>query len=260
MARRLRDLINDEYGMRALLTRTGDRFLTLRSRVAFARRHRADLFVSIHADAAPTPRARGASVYRLSRKGASTEAARLLAQRENAADQIGDASLQNREEPVAFILIDMSQKAAMSRSADLAAVLLRSFGEIAKNQRIEAAGFAVLKSPDTPSVLVELGYLTNPKEEARLNEKRYQQRLASRLAAGIRRYFLDYATPDLLHARMAVVEYEVRRGDTLSEIALKFKTSVADVKKFSGIKSDRIRVGQKLKVPLRKAPTDKPSR
>lgn len=260
VARRLRDLINAEYGMRALLTRTGDRFVALRSRVAFARRHRADLFVSIHADAAPTPRARGASVYRLSDKGASTEAARLLAQRENAADQIGGASLQNRDEPVAFILIDMAQKAAMSRSADLGAVLLRGFGGIAKNRRLEAAGFAVLKSPDTPSVLVELGYLTNPKEEGRLNDKRYQQRLASRLAAGIRNYFLDYATPDLLLARVAVIEYKVRGGDTLSEIALKFKSSVAEVKKFSKITSDRIRVGQMLKVPVRKAPTGKKPR
>ena len=260
VARHLRDLINAEYGMRALLTRTGDRFIKLRSRVAFAHRHRADLFVSIHADAAPTPRARGASVYRLSHKGASTEAARLLAQRENAADLMGGVALQDKDETVASILIDLSQNAAMDRSAKLAEALLRGFGKIAKNQRIEAAGFAVLKSPDTPSVLVELGYLTNPQEERRLNDKRYRQRLASRLAAGIRGYFLDYATPDLLLARMSVIEYKVRGGDTLSEIALKYKTSVADIKKFSKIASDRIRVGQKLKVPVRKAPAPKTRR
>lgn len=260
VSRRLRDLISREYGMRALLTRDGDRFVSLRKRVAFAHRHRADLFVSVHADAAPTPRARGASVYRLSHKGASTEAARLLAQRENAADLMGGVALQDKDETLASILIDLSQTAAMERSAKLASALLQGFGEIAKNRRIEAAGFAVLKSPDTPSVLVELGYLTNPKEETRLNDQRYQRRLASKLATGIRRYFAEHATPDLLLARTSVVEYKVRSGDTLSEIALKFKTSVAEIKRFSGIKSDRIRVGQKLRVPVRKAPAGKKPR
>ena len=257
VSRRLRDLINREYGMRALLTRAGDRFMSLRDRVAFAQRHRADLFVSIHADAAPTPHARGASVYRLSHKGASTEAARLLARRENAADQVGGVALQDKDETLASILIDLSQNAAMDRSAKLAEALLRGFGAIAKNQRIESAGFAVLKSPDTPSVLIELGYLTNPREEARLNDARYQRRLASKLAAGIRRYFAHNATPDLLLARIAVTEYKVRSGDTLSGIALKFKTSVVDIKKFSKITSDRIQVGQKLRVPIRKASVDK---
>ena len=256
VSRRLRDLINREYGMRALLTRDGDRFLSLRARLAFVQSNRADLFISIHADAAPTPLARGASVYLLSDKGASTEAARLLAQRENAADLIG-GTLQGKSEPVASIVIDLSQTAARDRSDKLARALLRGFGEIAKKQRTEAAGFAVLKSPDTPSVLVELGYLTNPKEETRLNDKRYQRRLASKLAAGIRRYFADHATPELLLSKVAVMEYKVRSGDTLSEIALKFKTNVADIKKFSGITSDRIRVGQKLKVPTRKTPTHK---
>lgn len=252
VSKRLAALINREYGMTARLTRANDRFLSLRERVEFSRRHRADLFISIHADAAPNKKVQGASVYVLSEKGASTEAARLLARRENAADQVGGVGLQDKNETLASILIDLSQTAAMDRSAQLAAVLLRAFSGVTRSRRVEAAGFAVLKSPDTPSVLVELGYLSNRSEEAKLNQARHQRRLAASLLAGIRRYFAEHAAPGLLLARVKVRDYTVARGDTLSGIALKFRADVEEIKRFSGLSSDRIRIGQKLKVPVRK--------
>jgi len=252
VSKRLAGMINREYGMSARLTRTDDRFLSLRQRVEFARRRRADLFISIHADAAPNKKVRGASVYVLSEKGASTEAARLLARRENAADLVGGVGLQDKNETLASILIDLSQTAAMDRSAELAAVLLRAFSGVTRSRRVEAAGFAVLKSPDTPSVLVELGYLSNRDEEAKLKQTRHQRRLAESLLAGIRRYFALHAAPGLLLAQVKVRDYTVARGDTLSDIALKFRSDVAGIKRFSGLSSDRIRIGQKLKVPVRK--------
>lgn len=252
VSKRLAGLINREYGMTARLTRANDRFLSLRERVEFARRHRADLFISIHADAAPNKKVQGASVYVLSEKGASTEAARLLARRENAADLVGGVGLQDKNETLASILIDLSQTAAMDRSAQLAAVLLRAFSGVTRSRRVEAAGFAVLKSPDTPSVLVELGYLSNRSEEAKLRQARHQRRLAASLLAGIRRYFAEHAAPGLLLAQLKVRDYTVARGDTLSDIALKFRADVEEIKRFSGLSSDRIRIGQKLKVPVRK--------
>lgn len=252
VSKRLAGMINREYGMTARLTRANDRFLSLRERVEFARRHRADLFISIHADAAPNAKVHGASVYVLSEKGASTEAARLLARRENAADLVGGVGLQDKNETLASILIDLSQTAAMDRSAELAAVLLRAFSGVTRSRRVEAAGFAVLKSPDTPSVLVELGYLSNRNEEARLKQTRHQRRLAASLLTGIRRYFAEHAAPGLLLAQVRVRDYTVARGDTLSEIALKFSADVEEIKRFSGLSSDRIRIGQKLKVPVRK--------
>lgn len=252
VSKRLAALINREYGMTARLTRANDRFLSLRERVEFARRHRADLFISVHADAAPNKKVQGASVYVLSEKGASTEAARLLARRENAADLVGGVGLQDKNETLASILIDLSQTAAMDRSAQLAAVLLRAFSGVTRSRRVEAAGFAVLKSPDTPSVLVELGYLSNRSEEAKLNQARHQRRLAASLLTGIRRYFAEHAAPGLLLAQVKVRDYTVARGDTLSDIALKFRADVEEIKRFSGLSSDRIRIGQKLKVPVRK--------
>ncbi len=252
VSKRLSEAINRDYGMSARLTRASDRFVSLRERVEFAHRHRADLFISIHADAAPSAEVHGASVYVLSAKRASTEAARLLARRENAADLIGGVGLRDKNETLASILIDLSQTATMDRSAELAAVLLRGFSDITKSRSVESAGFAVLKSPDTPSVLVELGYISNRKEEARLNDVRWQRRLAAALLTGIRRYFADYAAPGLLLAQVKVTGYTVVRGDTLSAIALKFRVDAEEIKRVSGLSSDRIRIGQKLKVPVRK--------
>lgn len=246
----LLQLVDSEYGMRGFLTRTDDRFVSLRNRLNFARRHKADIFVSIHADAAEDRSAAGASVYMLSRKGASSEAARLLARRENRADLIAGVPVRPTDRQTAGILIDLSQTATLDYSRILAREVLFSFGDIAKNNRIDAAGFVVLKSPDIVSVLVESGYLSNPGEEKRLQMVTHQKRVARAVYTGIKRYLAHHPAKDMLLSSVNIKDYKVVGGDTLSEIALKFRTKVSDIKKLSNLLSDTIWVGQILKVPV----------
>lgn len=205
VARKLAWIINQEPGMRALLTRRHDVFLPLRERMQFARRHKADLFVSIHADAYREMDASGSSVFVLSERGASSEAARWLAERENAADLVGGISLDDKDAMVASALIDMSQSGAIEASMDAASQVLgalRRVGNIHK-QQVQFAGFAVLKSPDVPSVLVETAFLTNPDEEDRLQSSAHQYQLAQAIARGIRSYFSKH-----LPARTVLAEQE----------------------------------------------------
>ncbi len=243
-------LVNDAYGMRGFLTRADDRFVSLRDRLNFAQRHKADIFVSIHADAAADRAAAGASVYMLSPKGASSEAARLLARRENQADLIAGVPARDADPQTAGILLDLSQTATLDHSKALAREVLSSFGKIAKNNRIEAAGFVVLKSPDIVSVLVESGYLSNPKEEKRLRTTAHQKRVAKAVHRGIKRYLARHPTRDMLLSSVRIKDYKVASGDTLSDIALRFRTKISDIKKLSDLPSDTIRVGQVLKVPV----------
>lgn len=195
IARRLKTLIDAQPGMRAVLTREGDYYLPLRERMTLARKQRADLFVSIHADAYRDRRVTGSSVYVLSDRGASSEAARWLAERENAADLVGGVSLDNKDPLVKSVLLDLSQTGTIQASTSAAdAVLssLRRVGEI-KRERVQSAGFAVLKSPDVPSVLIETAFISNPKEEKRLADPRHQQKLAEAILAGVRDFFRDNA-------------------------------------------------------------------
>jgi N-acetylmuramoyl-L-alanine amidase len=191
VARHLRDRIDAEPRMRAYLTRDGDYYVSLQDRVSRARRVRADLFVSIHADAFVNPDARGASVFTLSERGASSTAARWLARRENGADLIGGVNLPARNREVAKLLLDLSTT-MKTRDSLLAghSVLseLGSVGELHK-ANVEQAEFAVLRAPDIPSILVETAFISNPHEEARLKDERYQARLADAIFRGIKRYF-----------------------------------------------------------------------
>ena len=190
IAQELRALIAAEPGMRAFMTRDGDYFVPLGSRVAKARRVQADLFVSIHADAFIKPTARGASVFVLSDRSASSTAARWLASRENRADLIGGVNLRARNREVASLLLDMSTKSQIMNSQVAAnAVLgeLRRVGHVHK-PHVERAGFAVLKAPDIPSILVETAFISNPQEEARLSDARYQRTVAEAIFRGIRNY------------------------------------------------------------------------
>jgi N-acetylmuramoyl-L-alanine amidase len=184
-----------EPGMRAILTRNGDYFLPLRERMQRARAQQADLFVSIHADSAADRRVDGSSVYILSQRGASDEAARWLAERENASDLIGGVSLDDKDDVLASVLLDLSQSAALSASETAAESVLRELnqvGEIRKRQ-VQQARFMVLKSPDIPSMLVETAYISNPEEEQRLRERSHQATIAAAIARGVRDYF--YANP-----------------------------------------------------------------
>jgi N-acetylmuramoyl-L-alanine amidase len=191
IARELARRIDAEPGMHAVLTRDGDYFVTLRDRMQRARARQADLFLSVHADSAPDRRVDGSSVYILSPRGASDEAARWLAERENAADLIGGVSLDDKDDVLASVLLDLSQSAALSASEAAAEQVLRSLdqvGEIRKRQ-VQQARFVVLKSPDIPSMLVETAFISNPEEEQRLRSASHQARLAGAILHGLRDYF-----------------------------------------------------------------------
>jgi N-acetylmuramoyl-L-alanine amidase len=191
IALQLRDRINAQPNMRAMLTRDADFFVPLHERVRKARRVQADLFVSIHADAFMNPEARGASVFALSESGASSSTARWMANRENAADLVGGVNLKAKDPTVQRALLDMSTTAQIKDSLKLGGEVLGQIGKVGRlhKNNVEQAGFAVLKAPDVPSILVESAFISNPGEEAKLRDADYQARLVDALTVGIRRYF-----------------------------------------------------------------------
>ncbi len=190
VAKRMKAIINRSEGYRAILTRDGDRFVSLRNRVKKARAAEADIFVSLHADSFKSPRARGASVYALSLSGASSEAARWIAEKENASDLIGGISLDDKDDLIASVLLDLSQTATIQDSLDLGSDVLDNIGKVSKlnNKQVQQAGFAVLKAPDMPSILIETAFLSNPNEERKLRNPKHQQKLARAVFAGIRNH------------------------------------------------------------------------
>jgi N-acetylmuramoyl-L-alanine amidase len=195
LARRLASLVNSQRGMRAVLTRSGDRFLHLQERIDLARRHKADLFVSIHADAFTNPESRGSSVFVLSTRGASSAAAQWLAKRENAADSPGVAGLDIKDEVVRAVVFDMYHDAILADSMALAEQVLAQLGRVSSlhSGMVERAGFVVLKAPDIPSILVEATFISNPTEAARLRNGKQQQQLAQAILRGIRAYLNNQA-------------------------------------------------------------------
>lgn len=204
IAQRLKSLIDAEPGMRAVLTRDGDYFVPLQTRVEKARRMRADLFVSVHADAFVRPHARGSSVFALSESGATSAAARWLAKRENDADLIGGVNIDVKDRHLAQTLLDLSQTATIQDSLKLAKAVLTQLGGIntLHKSQVEQAGFAVLKSPDIPSILVETAFISNPEEEKKLNDEQYQEKLALAILRGIKQYFAK--NPPLARPILAV--------------------------------------------------------
>jgi N-acetylmuramoyl-L-alanine amidase len=207
IARRLKARIDATPNMRALLTRDGDYFIPLQQRVAKARRVNADLFVSVHADAFVKTTARGSSVFVLSENGASSSAARWLANKENAADLIGGVNLGVKDPHLARTLLDLSQTATLNDSLKLGKAVLGEIGGINALHKghVEQAGFAVLKAPDIPSILVETAFISNPEEEARLTDDGYQDRMAEALLTGMRRYFAQ--NPPLAKSKIAAAAF-----------------------------------------------------
>ncbi len=203
IARRLKAIVDDEPNMRGVLIRDGDYFIPLNSRVVKARKVSADLFVSIHADAFTRPEARGSSVYALSENGATSAAARWLAKKENDADLIGGVNLDVKDPYLARTLLDLSQTATINDSLKLGKAVLGELGGINALHKgaVEQAGFAVLKSPDIPSILVETAFISNPEEERRLNDDAYQDKMAKAILSGIRSYFAK--NPPLAKSRLA---------------------------------------------------------
>jgi N-acetylmuramoyl-L-alanine amidase len=254
ISRRLATLIEKEKGMRPVMIRKGDYYLGLKKRTKLARQSGADLFISIHADAFHDRRVRGSSVYTLSRRGASSEAARWLADRENSADLVGGVELKSKDDMVASVLLDLSQTATQQASHEVADKVLGQMRQVGKphKRKVQRAGFVVLKSPDVPSILVETAFISNPEEEKRLKNPAHQQRLAESILRGVRGYFRDSPPPGTLLAHRqnsAPRKHVISRGDTLGMIAKRYHVSVASIRDANNLSGDLVRVGQVLEIP-----------
>lgn len=248
IARRLERLVDKQRGMRALMIRDGDIYIGLGQRVAIAQEGRADLFISLHADAFMRRAAHGASVYALSLDRASSEAAKWLADRENSVDEVAGIDMHGVDPEIAKVVLDISHKGAIHASLNLGEQILR---QLARNgplhkKRVQQASFRVLTAPNMPSVLVETGFITNPGEEQKLRTGQHQQRIAEAILAGVKQYLEHKAPPGTL---LATRTHVIRRGDTLSEIARFYGVKVKSLRVLNGLRGDLIRVGQKLRIP-----------
>lgn len=252
IARELKRAIDAEPGMSGVLMRTGDYYIPLRDRFEKARAHRADLFVSIHADAFKNRQVAGSSVFVLSRKGASSEFARRLAVSENRSDLVGGVTLNDKDEMLASVLLDLSQSATMEASHAVAQHVFASLDSLGKTHKrhVEHANFMVLKSPDVPSILVETAFISNPDEERRLNDPAWQRRIARAITDGVQDYFYMSPPPGtFIAANRQPVRHRVVRGDTLGEIASRYQISLYRLRRANGIEDDVIRVGSELLIP-----------
>ena len=257
VARRLADEVHRQRGMEPLLIRDGDYFVSLRQRSERARDAQADLFVSIHADAFRNGAARGATVYVLSEKGASDEAARRLAERENASDLIGGISLADKDQLLARVLLDLSQSAAITASSAAGSRVIEQLGRVTRMRKaqVQQAPFLVLKSPDIPSILIELAYISNPNEERALRDPGRQTEFARAIHAGVNDYLRSNAPPDSYIAgnpppiARPPTRHIIERGETLSEIAERYRVSLASLRQSNRIRGDVIRIGQVLTIP-----------
>lgn len=250
IAQKLAKKINATPGMRAVMIRTGDYFIGLTARREKARKARADLFVSIHADAFTNRAAHGASVFTLSQGRASSEAARWLAKRENAADLVGGVPLSEMESQIRELLMDLSLTATIGASQDVASSILSELGGFTDLHKsdVQRAGFKVLTSPDVPSVLIETAFISNRAEERRLADPKHQEKLANAILKGVKSYFASNPIPGS-YAIDAPREHRVRRGETLTAIASIYDVSVHSIRKANGKNSDRLAAGELLKIP-----------
>ena len=248
IARRLASLIKHEPGMKPAMIRNGDYYLSLRQRTRKARAEHADFFISIHADAFRDPRVNGMSVYVLSEHGATSEAARWLAEKENSSDLIGGVSLDDKDDVLASVLLDLSQTGTIEASFEAAQEILKNMSPLGKlhKKKVQQAGFVVLKSPDIPSILIETAYISNPQEERELRDAHHQQAVAQAILNGIHNYFTRNPPPGTLYASR---KYIIARGDTLSDIAERYNVSVVSLRHFNRLSGDDIRVGQVLRIP-----------
>lgn len=254
IARELEKLFKNEPGFAPTLIRSGDYYVSLKGRRDLARKRQADMFVSIHADAFRDKRARGASVYALSTRGATSTTASYLAQRENAADLLGGVSLGDKEDALALTLADLSMTATLDSSLNIGGSVLSQMGSFARlhKKQVEQAGFAVLKSPDVPSILVETGFISNPEEARKLASTSYRKRMAKAIHRGIVDWFRVHPPTGSLLAyqrEQGNREYKIASGDTLSGIAQRFNVSVASLKQHNSLANNRILVGQTLRIP-----------
>ncbi|MCO7224867.1 N-acetylmuramoyl-L-alanine amidase [Pleionea sp. CnH1-48] len=254
VAKYLASLINKEPGMKAVLVRSGDYYLSLRKRTQIARRNQADFFVSIHADAFHDKRARGASVWVVSQKGASSEIGRWLEQDEKNSELLGGVEdLSNKDKLLQQVLLDLStthtQSVSLSAADEVYGYLRKAVPKMHGNKRVQKASFVVLKNPDIPGILVEMAFISNPKEEKLLRTKSHRRKIAESVFKGLRDYFKTYPPSGTLFANKQTRNYTIRKGDTLSEIASRYGVSMAQLKKANQLKNSQLRVGQKLVIP-----------
>ena len=257
IATKLSAMFDKEPGFKAELTRKGDYYLAHRKRTDIARQAEADVFISIHADAFKTPDASGASVYVISQKGATSETARWLAEKENRADLIGGVGLDDKDDVLAGVLLDLTSTHSLSASLDMGQQVLNAIKPLnhLHKKQVEQAAFLVLKSPDIPSLLIETGFISNPAEAKKLRTRAHQERMAIFIYTGVKSYvgrnpplgsYLAWKN-QVKPADLAT--YKIVRGDTLSAIAFKHSVSAERLKTYNGLRNDRIKIGQLLKIP-----------
>jgi N-acetylmuramoyl-L-alanine amidase len=257
ISKKIEKLFDQNTYFEGVLIRTGDYYVGHRKRMAIAHKKGADFFISVHADAFTDLSVNGASVYALSTKGATSEAARYLASKENRADLIGGAStlsLDDKDDVLAGVLLDLSMNETLRRSLEAGKYVLNSMGRVIKlhKKRVEQASFLVLKSPDIPSLLVETGYISNPREAGKLSSESHQRKIAQAIFDGLVDYYALMPPVGTLLASSDAQQkrtYVIAPGDTLSEIAQRYNTSVSKILRYNNLASSSIRVGQKISIP-----------
>ncbi|MEM8984444.1 MAG: N-acetylmuramoyl-L-alanine amidase [Pseudomonadota bacterium] len=256
IGRELAKRVDAAPGMRALLIRNDDTLIDHSERMERARAKGADLFVSIHADGFHDMRARGSSVYALSLTGATSEAARRLADAHNSGPLVGGVTLADKEEDLQWLLMTLSQNATISASVKAGQAVLRELATVGRvhNSRVQQANFVVLRSPDVPSILVETAFISNPGEERKLRDRGHQQKLAAAVLRGIQRYFTDNPPPGTYFAEVSSgaqqpVKHVVVRGDTLSDVAARYNVRLTALRQANALRGDTVRIGQVLTIP-----------
>lgn len=251
----LTTLLKQQPGINVKLTRTGNYFVPLRGRLRSARSGWADVFIAIHADAYRRRASRGASVFALSQHGATSEAARWLAQKENYSELMGGTNLEDKSYLLRSVLIDLSQTATIRESLVLGNYIIRSLNQVARlhTGHVEQAPFVVLKSPDIPSLLVETGFISNRSEEKLLRNPKYQQKIARALMQGIINYLHRYPPPETILTILyrKTINHKVQPGENLTTIAHQYKISVAALKRINHLNNNILSIGQILQVPKR---------
>ncbi|WDE14438.1 N-acetylmuramoyl-L-alanine amidase [Thalassomonas haliotis] len=254
IAKKLAALINNHRGMKAVMIRQGDYYVTHDRKPKLARKHKADLFISIHADAYTTPQPSGASVLVQSSRRANSEFARLIANRQKESELLGGAGetiKKTNDNNLAITLADMKKEHTMKSSYEFATHVLKQLKKITKlhKKKPEGLSLAVLKAPDIPSVLIETGFISNPNDEKNLNSAAHQQKLAKAIYTAVDNYFSRNPLEGALLTANKVIEHKITRGESLSVVAHRYKVSVGHLKKINNLTSNTIRIGQTLKIP-----------
>jgi N-acetylmuramoyl-L-alanine amidase len=254
IAKKLAKLIDQRKGFKAVMIRTGDYYVTHNRKTKLARQNKADLLISIHADAFVSPKPHGASVLVQSSRRANSEFTRWIANRQDESELLGGAGetiKKTKDKNLAFTLADMKKEYTMASSYEFALHVIKEIKQVTKLHKKEPEGLslAVLKSSDIPSVLIETGFISNPSEEKRLNSRKHQQKLANAIFKAVDSYFLENTPKGTLLAATTLKKHKVRSGESLSVLAQRYRISVAKIKSANNLKSNVLRIGQTLKIP-----------